>query len=67
MWAAVERSDTALIFHMSHRARDHYTLVHAARQFYVELGMPCDVPWHLHQLLACPDWSGTFEALHDSV
>ena len=44
MWAAVGRSDTTLIFHMSHRSRDHYTLVHAARRFYVELGMPCDVP-----------------------
>lgn len=60
LWAAVGRSDTALIFRMSHRSRDHYTLVHAARRFYVELGMPCDVPLHLHQLLACPDRSGRF-------
>ena len=31
LWAAVGRSDTALILHMHHRSRDHYTLVHAAR------------------------------------
>lgn len=36
LWAAIGRSDTALIFHMS----DHYSLVHAARQYTLDLGMP---------------------------
>ena len=36
LWAAIGRSDTALVFHMS----DHYSLVHAARQYTLDLGMP---------------------------
>ncbi|KAK9845306.1 hypothetical protein WJX81_003044 [Elliptochloris bilobata] len=34
LWAAIERSDTVLVFHLP----DHYSLVHAARQFTLDLG-----------------------------
>ena len=50
LWEALGRSDTALIFHMcEENSRDRYVLVHAARRYYVEIGMPWDMPMHRHR------------------